>query len=55
MNYKFLKNNKFLKYINEIFPRPTNLLLEKKKRKFYKKNIDKNFEINFDDLAEKVF
>ena len=53
-SFDFDKSLEFEKYLENIFPRPTGLLLKKFKRKFYKKTIDPDFEINFDGINKKV-
>ena len=54
LEYKFFKDNNFIKYIEQVFPEPKGLLLEKFKRKYYKKTINKDFIINYDDFNKKV-
>ena len=55
LNYNFDLNEKFRTYIDGIFPEPKGLLLKKFQRKFYKKEIDPNFNIEFDNISKKVF
>lgn len=52
--FDFDNSEEFHKYLENIFPYPKGLLMEKIKRKYFKNNIDKNFEINFDDINKKV-
>lgn len=52
--YDFDSNSKFKKYIMGIYPEPKGLLLRKYKRKFFKIEVDPDFDINFDDLNKKV-
>lgn len=35
-------------YLNNIYPMPSLKILEKKKKKWYKDNIDKDFDVNYE-------
>lgn len=54
LEYRFFKDDNFIKYIEQVFPEPKGLLLEKFKRKYYKKKINLEFLINYDDFEKKV-
>ena len=40
-------SDKWQNYLNNIFPTPSRDVLEKIRRKWYKNNIDKDFDINY--------
>lgn len=46
-NYDFTKNQAWIDYYKSLYPTPSLEILEKKKRVWYKKNIDNNFDPNF--------
>ncbi len=50
-DYDFRGDQKWQMYLNNLYPVPPLKLLEKKKRKWYKDNIDKEFDVNFDPDA----
>lgn len=52
--YDFAADEKYRTYISKFYPTPTQHILEKKKRKYYKEHVDKDFEPNFDNLNELV-
>jgi hypothetical protein len=52
--YNFEKDESFQKYVENIFPQPSGIVREKIKRKYYKSQINNNFDINYDDFNEKV-
>ena len=57
LNYKkerLEENEDFHRYLDGVFPKPRGLLLEKFKRKYYKRHFQKDFEINFDNINAKV-
>lgn len=47
-NYKFSADNNYQKYLSSLYPMPPMEKLEKLKRKWYKKNIDQEFDPEFD-------
>lgn len=50
-SFEFFANSAFISYFENIFPTPNSKQLEKIKRKWYKTNIDPNFDINYDEMA----
>lgn len=48
--FNFFSNSHFVAYFENIFPTPNMKQLEKIKRKWYKSNIDPNFDINYDNM-----
>lgn len=54
MDYDFDSDHKFQSYLDGIFPQPKGLLLKKFQRKFFKKNVDPEFPIEFDNISKKV-
>lgn len=47
--YDFTTNPNWINYFTNLYPTPSHDQVEKIKRKWYKKNIDTNFQINFDE------
>lgn len=45
--YDWTLSDKWQNYLNNIFPTPPREQLEKIRRKWYKSNIDKDFDINY--------
>jgi hypothetical protein len=52
--YDFDSDKKFIAYLEGIYPEPKGLLLKKFKRKFFKKNINPELDVNFDNINDKV-
>ena len=50
--YDWTLSDKWQTYLNNIFPTPTRDQLEKIRRKWYKTNIDKDFDINYQPPAD---
>jgi hypothetical protein len=46
-SFDFNGNAQWNEYLKNIFPTPTGALLEKKKKQWYKNNIDPDFDVNF--------
>jgi len=46
-DYNYKDDKKWQMYLNNLYPVPPLKLLEKKKRKWYKDNIDQDFDINY--------
>lgn len=46
-NYDFNNNAKWQNYLKNIYPTPTYDKLDKIKRKWYKSEVDSNFDINY--------
>lgn len=46
--YDFKGNQKWQMYLNNLYPMPPLKVLEKRKRKWYRDNIDKDFDINYE-------
>lgn len=45
-------NEKWQNYLNNLYPVPPRDLLEKRRKKWYKDNIDKDFDVNYDPSAQ---
>lgn len=45
-------NDKWQTYLNNIFPTPSRERLEKIRRKWYRDNVDKEFDLSFEPTAE---
>ena len=45
-------NDKWQTYLNNIFPTPSRERLEKIRRKWYRDNIDKDFDLSYDPSTE---
>ena len=52
-DYSWKDNAKWQTYLNNLYPMPSLKLLEKRKRKWYRDNIDKDFDINYDPEEER--
>ncbi len=50
--YDWTLSEKWQSYLNNIFPTPSRELLEKKRRKWYKDNIDKEFDVTYEPPAD---
>ena len=48
--YPFGQNKAWLDYFNGLFPTPPMELVEKKKRRWYKENIDQNLPLDFNEI-----
>lgn len=46
--YDYKGNQKWQLYLNGLYPMPPLKALEKRKRKWYRDNIDKDFDINYE-------
>jgi hypothetical protein len=45
-------NDKWQTYLNNIFPTPSRERLEKIRRKWYRDNVDKEFDLSYEPSAE---
>ena len=52
--YKFDTNLEFKSHLENLFPEPTGVYLEKAKRKWYNKNVSSDFDINWDGILERI-
>lgn len=46
--YKFKDDEKWQLYLNNLYPMPPLKVFEKRRRKWYRDNVDKDFDINYD-------
>ena len=47
-NYNWTRDQEWQTYLNNLFPTPPMKILQKRKRKWYKEYIDKDFDINYE-------
>ena len=52
--YDFKSDSAYAAYIDKFYPTPTGHLLELKKRKYYREKVDKEFDVDYDNLKEYV-
>jgi hypothetical protein len=50
--YSWKDNEKWINYFNSLYPVPPLKLVEKRKKKFYRDNIDKDFDIDYNPEEE---
>ena len=50
--YNFKDDEKWQMYLNNLYPMPPLKIFEKRKRKWYRENIDKEFDVNYDPAEE---
>ena len=53
-NFKWTESEQWQIYYSNITPIPTRQQLEKIKRKWYRNNIDKDFDINYEPSQEET-
>ena len=49
--YDYTLSSKWQLYLSNVFPIPSPALVEKLRRKWYRDNIDKTFDISYDPVA----
>jgi hypothetical protein len=49
--YNWANDQKWQEYYKGLYPVPSAKIVEKRKRAFYKKNVDKDFDVDFDPDA----
>mmetsp|Transcript_15172 Transcript_15172/g.12924 ORF Transcript_15172/g.12924 Transcript_15172/m.12924 type:complete len:91 (-) Transcript_15172:671-943(-) len=49
-SFDFASNSQWKSYLENFYPVPKGGILEKKKRQWYKKNIDSDFDIEFEPI-----
>ncbi len=45
--YDFRTDQEWFKYFDELYPTPSQKKVDKFKRKYYKRNIDPDFDVNY--------
>lgn len=50
--YNFRNDQRWQRYLDNLYPTPPMNLLEKRKRKWYRDNVDKDFDLNYNPQEE---
>lgn len=50
--YDWGSDKKWQEYLENLYPLPNAKIVEKRRRKFYQTNVDKDFNINYDPGSE---
>jgi hypothetical protein len=50
-NYKWSNDEKWQEYFRGLYPVPSAKIVEKRKKTFYKKNVDKDFDVDYNPDA----